>query len=233
MPVRTRARWSGFAWVCFVGIVFAASLASPLTAAKRIRVVGVHKGDQGRVEALLQPLRRQPWKLINGDALISAVRDEPSVADARYEANLFGSGILTVSYRVPVARVASRPNLLMDRDGQLFAGTTILSGLPTINLQESVLNGLPTVTHGYDLSGTALTCRLLRDRLPNFGWTVELDPRSVIFLTSQSGTRVILGPPEKLEAKIDKLSAIYASSPAFAKVKEINLVVPGQAVFTP
>lgn len=233
MAAGRKSRWSGFAWLLLVGVILVASVASPLTSARKIRVIGLAKDDQARVEAILSRVRTQPWKLLNTDALVSAIKEEPSVGDARYEGNLFGRGVLTVEARVPVATVAGRTKLLMDKEGQLFTGRTILSGLPKVNLQESVLTGLVTMTHGYDLAGTALTCRLLRDRMPNLGWTVELDQRSVLFLTSSTGTRVILGPPEKLEAKIDKLAAIYASSPAFTKVKEINLVVPSQAVFTP
>lgn len=233
MPAGSRSRFKPLTWLLFLGVVFLGSVSSPLTAAHKVRVIGVSHEDQPRVERILQSVRSQPWRLLNVDALLSAIKEEPSVAEVHYEGNIFGRSVLRVESRVPVAVVAGRSKLLMDKEGQIFPGRTILSGLPTVNLQESVLTGLSTVTHGYDLGGVALTCRLLRDRLPNYAWTVELDQRSVLFLTSSTGTRVILGPPEKLEAKIDKLAAIYASSPAFAKVKEINLVVPSQAVFTP
>ncbi|MFX6998507.1 hypothetical protein ABTI04_19090, partial [Acinetobacter baumannii] len=88
MAVRSRARWKNLSWLLLIGVVFAAALASPLTAAPRGRGVGAHKEDQRRIEQILQSIRSQPWKLLNSDALISAVKEEPSVADARYEANL-------------------------------------------------------------------------------------------------------------------------------------------------
>ena len=223
-------RWP---WVVFTFLVVGASLTSPWTAARKVRVVGAPPGDQARIEAILSKIRPYPWKLLNTSEVISQVQQEPSVDSARYEGNIFGRGILTVLYRVPVARVGGKADLLLDKKGQLFRGKTILSGLPTFVFPVEVQGPSTTIANGFDLAGSAYACRLLRDRLPNYSWTVELDQRSVLFLTSGTGTRVILGPPEDLEKKIDKLAAVYASSNAFTKVKEINLVVPGQAVFTP
>jgi hypothetical protein len=185
------------------------------------------------VENIVQSLKGQPWKLINTDALLEEVESQPYVDHATYDTNVFGRSELHIFYRTPVARLAGHPDVYIDRIGQVFQLKAYTKPLPSLTVASNVLEPSGCITTGYDLVDTGKVAQMLTDRLPNYAWKVELDPRSVLFLQLEKGVHVVLGPPENLEAKIDKLSEILTKQAELWNVREINLSVPNQPVYTP
>ena len=230
MQKAKRPRWP---WFIFGAIIALATVASPLTAARQIVIVGVPAYDQSRVEAIAQSLKGQPWKLVNKDALLERVESRLYVDHATYQQNFLSAGELRVVYRKPVARSAQFPDLYIDENGQQFVVSGYTQALPTLSVDPGAVEPSGSISGGLDLVGAGKVAQLLTDRLPNYAWKVELDPRSVLFLRLEKGVRVVLGPADKLEAKIGRLSDILTQKAELWHAKEINLSVPNQPVYQP
>src|SRR5947207_2729037 len=95
-------------------------LFSPLTSVRRIRVIGAQMHDAQRLANLAQGLRGVPFMLVPATNLESSALAPRDVYNASLAHNLFGSAVLRIGYRQPVAILVDVPRIYLDNEGVLF-----------------------------------------------------------------------------------------------------------------
>ncbi|MBS1707611.1 MAG: hypothetical protein JSS65_02690 [Armatimonadetes bacterium] len=231
---RKPVAWGRWLWAG-LGLSIAAGMwFSPLTAPRKIRVVGVRNTDEKAVGQALQALVTTPWLRVNRHSVEESVKQTADIATAKYDGNIFGRGVLKVEYRRPVAVVdGSKPALLSD-EGDIYAGTFKPDGLPHLTLPtdgEGPWSLLATPLPTKDVSRLAND---LKNRFPDTNWTINIDARSVIILVPSKGPQVVLGTSERLEEKVGRLANILSTRPDIVRsATVINLTAPDQPVYKP
>jgi len=211
--------------------VSAGLLFSPLTSANRVRVVGARPADYSQISAEIQQFRRQPCLVADRQTLEWKVGLISDIRSVDYALNLFGRGLMKIEYRVPVAEVQGSTGHYLDAEGNLFPSQSIVEGLPVVALPEASKVPSASIVAGWDGERLAKLARNLPIAIPQVRWRIELDDRSVIFLTGNDLPKIVLGRPDDLEKKIDRLASILRDQPGLAKsAKEINLTAPDMPV---
>ncbi|MBX3110429.1 MAG: hypothetical protein KF857_00345 [Fimbriimonadaceae bacterium] len=231
---RRPLNWAVPLWAAFAASVAAGMWFSPLTAPRKVRVVGARPDDHVAVTQAVQSLTGTPWARVNRHDLEELVRRVPDIAAARYEGNVFGRGVLRITYRNPAAVVdGARPALLSDQ-GDVYAGRHRPSGLVHVALPPDGEGPWSLLTNPLPARDIAWLALQLRSRFPDTLWTINIDARSVIILSPSKGPRVVLGTSERLQEKVDGLAKILSTQPDIVRsASVINLTAPDQPVYKP
>lgn len=226
--------WRVPLWVA-LGVSLAAGMwFSPLTAPRKVRVVGLRDEDRGAVTQALQSVADTPWMRVNPHALEELVRRTPDISSAHYEGNVFGRGVLRVNYRRPAATVAGEKPALLSDEGDIYLGRFKPDGLATVELPPDGEGPWSLLTSPLPLRDTAKLALALKERFPDTLWTINIDARSVIILSPSKGPRVVLGTSERLDEKVEWIEKILKTRPDIVRsASVINLTAPDQPVFKP
>ena len=218
----------GLAVNLVVGVAY-----SPVTAIRRVRVEGAPKADQDRLTKLIQKLRGVPCIKIDPRSVESEALQNPELRSATLSRTPFGSAVLRVGRRTPVARVFAAPSIGLTAQGVLYAATELSETLPTVKLPDDYpVVGL-TLGNGWRTVDVARLAGLVQ-RLPS-GEPVRIDLETGgrVCLNIGSG-RVILGSCDGLEAKVARLEGFLRDRPTlFVSVASVNLVDVDAPTFTP
>jgi hypothetical protein len=199
---------------------------SPLTSLRFVRVEGALEADRVRIEEAVQLSRGVPWVRFNQEQLASLILLNPGLENLTIETNPFGRGLVKVSYKSAVAVVGD--GLLLSDRGDLFPGRAAVD-LPRVNVPDEALKLNGTIVSGWDSGKIASLCESLRGKVPNLGWIVDVDERSVLSLQIGDRTKVVLGTTQNIDKKLEKLVEIIDKRPElFRAPAEINLVVPDE-----
>ncbi len=226
--------WGPVLWA-LLGVSLAAGMwFSPLTAPRRIRVIGAMPGEQPAISAGLQHWASVPWARVNANLIEDEAMRSPDIKSARYEGNIFGRGVLKVIYRVPVAVVGGPVKSLLSEQGDVYLGTHNPGGLPTVVFPADSDGPTTLITTPVPTRDIAGLAKSLVASMPDINWTIQVDARSVIILLPSKGPEVVLGTSERLKEKVDKLQAILSTRPDIVRsASVINLIAPDQPVFKP
>lgn len=231
MPKR-RKRRVRVRWPRVLGLLLAANVAaglafSPVTSATNVRAVGVQEEDEARVVRVLQRLRDVPCLRADTAAVESLIMANPAIRSAKLTQNIFRQAVLEVQYVRPAASIAGKPGFALGTDGTLFRTRQPLDGLVAIRLPHEAGSPVLAFCSGWECQTlAALAQRVNRDKaLRNV--EIEVYSNGLVCLNNRQGARVILGPTERLDEKLDRLQELIAQQPdLLLRAKEINLVSP-------
>lgn len=220
-PITMFWLWSLVALNVVMGIFF-----SPLTAIKKVRVIGATKRQETEVHALFARYKGVPFFRLPFDQISSGLSSDPEVANAKFVFNIFGRANVRFTLRSPVGRVKGS-NVCFD-----LSGTTFVTGRATDRLPEVVLPSKSsqvslTLAGPWERVQTAHLCSKLSAQMPKVLWRVELNDRGELSLQGDGGAEVVLGSSEALPQKVTKLKELLDQQPGLlTKVRQLNLTYP-------
>jgi cell division septal protein FtsQ len=199
---------------------------SPLTAIRRVRIQGALEADRARLESIVASLRDVPCIRIDPRAIEAAVMTLPEIKSADLTRNPFGSALLKVGYRVPVARLLGSPNLLLSEDGVLYPASSVPEGLPQIQLPRGGPPTLATLSGNWEPQKVSKLAQISRTLGSTGVIRIQMSDSGVVSLNL--GTeRVILGSLDDLDKKISVLKQRMATYPdELAQNEALNLTWP-------
>jgi hypothetical protein len=221
-------------WTLAILNVAAGLAFSPVTGASLVRVVGAEEFDKQRLSRLLGALRDVPCVRVNGYAVESAVLDLPEAKSAVLSRNVFRRAVLEVTYRTPAARIFGRPGVALSSEGVVYRSQKPLNNYPLLKAPARIQ--APGLAFCAGLTGKSLAyvCEKVRQMDQMQGATVEVDSKGSVYLHNGFGTRVVLGPSERMDEKLGKLAEILRERPEILRqAKELNLISPSRAVTVP
>jgi hypothetical protein len=218
-----------------LAIVVASGLAySPATSIKSVRIVGAAPYDRDRLQELAQTLRARPYLRVDTDRLQSLVLEARSVGNAQFRGNLFGRGVLKVTYLRPVAAIAENPGHYLSAGGTVYKPAAQYS-LP-VEVAPPTDQGVRNLSvFGSWRSGLAAKmCENIAGRLPDRRWRVVVSQRGFVSLVPESGGTVELGSFDDADKKVLKLVEILRDDPTLLdRVTEVQLSSPGSPTYVP
>jgi cell division septal protein FtsQ len=222
--IRNR-RFVAILWVLLIGNLAAALLYSPLTAIRRVRVVGAPYWDEARLGSILASVQGVPCAQVKAASIESAALAIPDVKSAEFDRNLFGSAVLTLTYRRPAASVAGRPGVALFRDGSVFRSEASLDGLPAVRFDGTELDPNLTLARNWPAEEIARLAKRVKELPRAQEASIELGKDGSVCLNIGAG-QVVLGSCDDMDAKLATLQRILDKDPGIlARVKSLNLVV--------
>src|SRR4051812_799273 len=106
--------WTPILWMALTFNIVLAMLFSPLTSIRHLRIIGAQPHDLPRFNELSKKLRGKPFMSVSPTEFESSVLASRDVYDAQLSHNLFGSAILRLKYRTPVAVLDGSPHTYLD-----------------------------------------------------------------------------------------------------------------------
>lgn len=232
MPRRRRVNWGPvLVALTLVNVGFGLAY-SPITSATKVRVVGAYASDQERIKVAVQELRRKPALRGGAEVMIEQINRRPDVRSVEFGQNLFRRGRVSVRYYPPVARVAALPKSILTSQGTICQTQESIEDLPPLRF---VGPSVPTATllerfesrKIADVCARAKTLRITRLEI------VVLESGGVCLNSGTTG-RVILGPPDDLDDKFEKLDEVLQQQPTVLNDrKELVLIVPSKPMVRP
>lgn len=224
--------WWALLWSALAANVVAGILYSPATAASRVRVVGAPAGTESPIRALLQDLRGRPSAGVNRVVVESAVEALGPVKSARFELNLLGRGLLTITPKKAVARVPARPGLFLSDEGELFRAAPSTEPMPALTVPKQALEPGATLAGPWEPGKVAELCQALAELGPD--WSVAVDARGALSARQRGRALVLLGSSESMDQKIALLRRAMERTPdVFKSAKVVNLMSFTHPVIVP
>jgi hypothetical protein len=217
--------------------LFAVNLAagiwnSPILCLRRVRVAGARPEDQQAIEAILQFKSGIAALSVPSESLETSVQRLPEVDRASFRDNIFGSGRLTIIYRIPVARIG-RTKLALDAQGRVWNSRQNLAKLPSVGLPASAMNVGLALTRSTALVGVADLSEKLPAVWPEFKGEIVLDDAGTVCLNRGDSGRVVLGGTDAMDEKLSRLAGLLRDRPKlFSGAVEVNLTAPTHPVFS-
>jgi cell division septal protein FtsQ len=229
---KTRLNWAPILWLALGLNLAAGLLLSPATAVSRVRIEGAAEGETeaARLNQALQKISDQPALRARTWTALEEVHRRPDVKTASLTVNLLGRGLLKVSYYEPVAVLTSNPNLSLSSEGTIIPSRPGSNDLPSVQLFPDALNAQATLSGGWEGKPVADICRRAEAaRLPNV--TVEVTQNGAVSLRLGKEARVVLGLPDKLDAKFERLAQVRAQDQRILTGgTELVLIAPDRPV---
>jgi hypothetical protein len=230
---RTSLRPRPFIVIFFIVSTVAGLVASPLTALRKIQVVGEVDWDRARVDGILATLKGKPCALINRYSVESSVLGNSAVRSAQFDRNLFGSGVLTLTYRVPVARFYNHLTTALSEDGTIFQSAHLPDGIPLLDVSGGLTKTYLTIANDLPTLAVAHLAQRIPGLFPQREVRIQYGTGSSLCLNIGT-SQVILGSCDELDGKLAKLQTKLASEPDFlARVKTYNLLDPQNPMTVP
>ncbi len=227
---RVDIQWVPVLWFALILNTAAGLWFSPITALRKVRVVGALANDEGRIRAILERQRGIPFAKVSVPAVESWVLERPDSRSASLSGNIIGSGVLTVGYRRAVARFAGTRTLALSVDGVIYPSTEDLNRLPSIVLPDNGLPlsmGLVAPWPATKIAKVAIEAPgIMRAATRTESLQIKFIESGDVCLNGGSGT-VRLGSSENLDKKLSVLQNRLSRNPLeLDQVKRLVLVVP-------
>jgi len=219
-------RWAPLLWCLLILNVVVGLLYSKLTVIRKVRIEGAYSWDQDRLTRVARSLKGIPCAQINPNAVGGMVMADPDVYDTSLARNLFGSAVIKVSYRNPIAELADTPGVGVTAEGVAYRSDHLPQGLAKIKLPQSDEGPNLTIAGPLPLSALARLVAQSEEIANNKPLIVEVGDGREVCLNIGSG-RVRLGSSDGLDAKMNMLKDQLRKDPdLLSKVSELNLTVP-------
>ena len=208
-----------------LGVNLAAGVAlSPVTAVRRVRVEGAPEADRERLTLLLQSLKGVPCARVDARTVESKALENSELRGASLARTPFGSAVLRVARRVPVARLFGDLDTGLSADGVLYRASQLPKDLPTVNLPSNIPRIGLTLGNAWRTGDVAFLASLLRGLGRTEPVRIDLDAGGRVCLNIDNGT-VDLGRTQDLQAKVARFRQILQKRPnLFSTVRTVVLV---------
>ncbi|MFY9235340.1 MAG: hypothetical protein WAO58_12885 [Fimbriimonadaceae bacterium] len=227
-------RWRSILLILLVANTSAGLYFSPVTAAQVIRVEGVELADQDFVRRALQRLWKTPYIRANPSSIESNLGVVERIEVATLDTNVFGRGVLKVTYRKPVASVVGATTMKLSVRGDLYSDPRPASGLPSIQLPRD--GNQPNLTLAFPAELRLLADISARVSAMQVGenWVIEVEDGGRLCLNKEGSGTVVLGSSENLDQKFGRLRTYMSENPGgLEAIKELNLTVADKPTVTP
>lgn len=221
-------------WTLFVVNVLVGLLFSPMTSIRKLRVLGAQPHDEDRLTSLGHALQGRPFARVGVTQLESDVLRQRDVYDARLSHNLFGSAVLTLKYRRPIAELVGAPHTYLDDQGVIFGSPEPIQGLRQVALSPDYMRAGVALTLPWpSVSVAELITKLDSfDQLKNAA--VHLDTTGRLLISRKDKHTVDLGGSGQLDDKLAKLRSMLEEQPQLLdRVQALSLADPMHPAFKP
>lgn len=233
MARKRKPNWGPILWLATTVNVAVGLAFSPVTAVARVRVVGALDSDRPRVTQAIQLLKNKPALRAGAERALEEVYRRPDVHSAQWSQNLFRRGLLELRYDAPVARLKGREKTVLTTSGQIAQTQEPIDQLPELAPFDLSLE--PSVAFGTPYEGVKIADVCFRAAtLGIANLSISVQANGAVCLNSGSTGRVLLGSPDDLDEKVEKLQEILSKQPnVLAEQKEIVLMVPSRGMVRP
>lgn len=185
---------------------------SSVTAIRHVRIEGALEGDQQRLQDLIIKLQGIPCIKVNAAEIEASALELQEMKSASFGRSPFGSGLLKVTYRVPVARLFGSPNMLLDASGVLYPSMAVPKNLPQVQLPKGGPPSIVTLAGNWQPERYAKLAIFARSLSPDGVIRIQMGESGVVSLNLDS-ERVIFGSLEDLDNKVETLKKRMADYP--------------------
>jgi hypothetical protein len=222
-------------WIAVLANVASGIAFSPATSLRKARVIGAGADTAVRESIVRELSRLQGRPVARVDAWSAETRIQwvPQVDSAKLSLGPFGSGVLRVKLRRPVASIPGPGPSLLDGKGAIFRGGPS-PDLARVRLPSEArkptlaLCGSANIRMAAKVAGAAQRLGLAR------GSSVELSPSGIVNLVTGSDVRVVLGGPVDIDQKLSKLRELLEGNPdLLGASREVNLSSPDRPMIVP
>jgi len=218
-------------WALLFVNVVAGFAFSPLTAVRKVRVVGLPNDDIARFTTELQRIQDTPMMRLNRTWVVDRLGNNAEIDRAEFLPNIFGRAFVRIFTKKPVARIGAT-SMCLDVFGSQFKCSRKVEGLPIIDPPPRALSTSLTLCGSWQSGQTAQLCQFLSAQVPNVAWSLAVSARGIISLRADSGTEVVLGSFDRWPKKVEKLKSLLAERPDLLQsVRQLNLMSPEAPVF--
>ena len=230
---RTHLRPRPFIMLGLTVNLFAGILYSPVTAVRKVRVEGGPLNDQARLANLLQQLKGVPCARVNARRVESEAMRNPEIRSASLARTPFGSAVLHIARRTPVARLFAAPNIGLSTEGVFYPASVLDENLPLVELPGDYPKAALTIGNGWRSEDVARLATLVQT-IPSKGPVrIALVGGGRLCLNIDSGV-VNLGDFKRLDDKVAWVSKTLKAQPdLFVNVQSISLVKIDAPMFIP
>ena len=201
-------------------------LYSQLTVMRRIRVDGAPYWDQQRLTGVVGQLKGVPCAQIDAARVEAQALQNPEVRSAHLSRNLFGSAVLTVGYRRPVARFYNKRDVALTIDGVVYPSSHLPDNLPTVEVADGASTPLLTIAGDWPAAKVARVVLKAEEIDSSKQINVRFGPGSEVCLNMGTG-QVILGSCDDIDTKMRVLKERLPADPEYlSRVQALNLTVP-------
>ncbi|MEZ0325038.1 MAG: cell division protein FtsQ/DivIB [Fimbriimonas sp.] len=206
---------------------------SPITSIRSVRIEGAIPSDQERLERIAKRLEGIPNIRIDPRITESEVLKLPEAQWATLTRSLFGSALLKVKYRTPVAKLLGHPGVALSNQGVFYKAAQIPKELPQIQLPSGGPPTLLTLSSNWQPKTMAkLAQDVLKLRVSDV-IRIQVEEGGLVCLNMGSG-RVILGSIDNLDEKLSVLRDRLAANPnELNEVEDLVLTSPKSPSFVP
>ncbi len=199
---------------------------SRLTELRSVRLVGVRVADKAAMAEIFSTAKNVPYSRVNDRNIEALVLNRSNIAAAHLERNFLGRGVLTVSYRKPVAKLAEAEDLALSDTGVLYREPQSLTNLPKLEIDpEARTFGLGLMS-AVPLRSLAYLAVKAPATLPTAPLTITLEKTGLLCLNIQD-CRIELGSTENLDTKLEALQILLARNRELLQEYErLTLTVP-------
>jgi hypothetical protein len=203
---------------------------SPITSAAKVRVVGALPSDQERIKNAVQAVKNKPALRGGAEKALEEIYRRPDLRSAKWSQNLFRRGLLELKYDRPVALLKGTTNTILTNTGQIAQTAEPIDGLPELALFPEALEPAAAFGSPYRGMKVADVCsRASSLEIANL-W-ISVQANGAVCLNSGTTGRVLLGSPDSLDEKFEKLQSFLTQDPELlGKGNEIVLMVASRAV---
>ena len=231
---KTSLNWTAIVWTLFVFNLLLGLFFSPITSIRNMRIVGAQPHDQDRIQSLAQALRGRPFGRVGAKQFESDILRQRDVYSASLSHNLFGSALVRVQYRTPIAELSGFPRTYLDADGVIFGSPEPYQGLRQLALDPEYAEPGMALTLPWPAKQVAELCTRLSsfDQLKDAA--VHLDQTGRLLISREDKHTVDLGGTEQFDEKLAKLKAILEDDPqVLDRVSSLSLADPARPATKP
>jgi hypothetical protein len=186
------------------------------------------------VRSLAQELRGRPFAKIGAAQLESDLLQPRDVLTADLSHNLFGSAIIHISYRRPVASIGANSRTYMDDQGVIFASSEPYPGLRQIDLDPEYVQPGVALTLPWPSQDVAALCTKLDSFDQLKGAVIHLDTTGRLLISREDKHIVDLGGTQQIDEKLAKLRSILDDDPNLMdRVQSFSLADPARPASKP
>lgn len=206
---------------------------SPLTSLRHVRIEGARDFDRPRIEAELQTIHGVPCLQVDPEVVEWRILQLPEVRNVSLSRNIFGTGLLRIAYRTPVARFNHSRRLALSDEGVVYAANELDPRLPVLEAPQGVLEPNLTLVGSWEPQRIALIAREARNIDVNEHERILItQPGRVILYIGQG--QVVLGNCESLDKKFRALRDRLARNPQeLSQIAELDLTLPERPTVRP
>jgi hypothetical protein len=230
---RRRLKPAPVLWLLLMVNVALGAAYSPVTSVTRVRVEGATEADEARLAQIVAALQDVPAARVEAREIESRALARSSARSADFRFNPFGSGLLRIGYRRPVARLEASPGVALAIDGVLFAAEDLPEDLTVLRLPPRALEPQAALAAGWQpatMARISVETSAIAQGRPT---KVELNDRGVVTLHIGDG-RVEVGSTADLDEKLRVLRQTLDENPDLLfRIEMLNISAPDRPVVVP